>query len=179
VADKGTEQATPLRRKKALERGDGVHSRELLSAMAMLGGITMLGAISNSFVLRWAHAYTGSLSTAVVGLDGVSEQNSEELLIGAVRRILIPALLPAGLILVASFSGALVSGVAQSRGLQIRPSALALKFGKLNPVANLGNLFSLRSTIRVAKSLMPAGVMALLGWGALKSLMIPMPVMSL
>jgi flagellar biosynthetic protein FlhB len=40
-------------------------------------------------------------------------------------------------------------------------------------------LFSLRSATRVAKSLVPAAVMLVLGWGALKALMIPMPVMGL
>jgi flagellar biosynthetic protein FlhB len=178
MADKGTEQATPLRKKKARERGDGVHSRELLSAMAMLGGVTMLGALSNGFVSSFAKVYLESLRSAT-GVGGVEAQSGEQLLSGAVRQILLPALLPVGLILAASFSGALISGVAQSGGLRFHPAALELKFSKLNVVTNLGNLFSLRSATRVAKSLAPAGVMVVLGWGALKALMIPMPVMSL
>jgi flagellar biosynthetic protein FlhB len=179
MADKGTEQATPLRKKKARERGDSVHSRELLSAMAMLGGVMVLGALSNGFVSSWGKVYAGSLRSAIVGLNGVDRQGGEELLIVVVRQLLIPALLPVGLVLAASFAGALVSGVAQSGGVQIRPGAMELKFAKLNPVTNVGNLFSLRSATRLAKSLVPAAVMVVLGWGALKALMIPMPVMSL
>jgi flagellar biosynthetic protein FlhB len=175
MADKGTEQATPLRKKKARERGDSVHSRELLSAMAMLGGVMTLGALSNGFVSNWGKVYSASLRSAV-NLNG---QSGELLFVGAVRQILLPALLPVGLILAASFAGALVSGIAQSGGVQIYPTALELKFAKLNPVTNLGNLFSLRSATRVAKSLVPAAVMMVLGWGALKALIIPMPVMSL
>ena len=90
-----------------------------------------------------------------------------------------PALLPVGLVMAASFGGALMAGVAQGGGVQIHPNALELKFTKLNPVTNLGNLFSLRSATRVVKSLVPAAVMVVLGWGALKALMLPMPVMSL
>jgi flagellar biosynthetic protein FlhB len=179
MADKGTEQATPLRKKKARERGDSVHSRELLSAMAMLGGVMVLGALSKGFVSSWGKVYGGSLRSAIVGLNGVDRQGGEELLIVAVRQLLLPALLPVGLVLAASFAGALVSGVAQSGGVQIHPEAMKFKFSKLNPVTNLGNLFSLRSATRVAKSLVPAAVMVLLGWGALQALMIPMPVMSL
>jgi len=179
MADRGTEQATPLRKKKARERGDRVHSRELLSAMAMLGGVMVLGALSNGFVSSWSKVYAGSLRSAMVGLNGVDRQGGEELLIVVVRQLLLPALLPVGLVLAASFAGALVSGVAQSGGVQINPGAMELKFAKLNPVTNLGNLFSLRSATRVAKSLVPAAVMVMLGWGALKALMIPMPVMSL
>jgi flagellar biosynthetic protein FlhB len=96
-----------------------------------------------------------------------------------VRRILVPSLLPVGLVMAASFTGALVSGVAQSGGVQIYPDAVQFKFSKLNPVTNFGNLFSLRSATRLVKSLVPASVMVVLGWGALKALMIPMPVMSL
>jgi flagellar biosynthetic protein FlhB len=179
MPDKGTEQATPQRKKKAREQGDIVHSRELLSAMAMLGGVIMLGTLSHGFVANWNKAYVESLRSAMTGVRGVDEQSGEQLLNGAVRRILVPALLPVGLVMAASFTGALVSGVAQSGGVQIRPKAMELKFSKLNPVTNLGNLFSLRSATRVVKSLVPAAVMVVLGWGALKALMISTPVMGL
>jgi flagellar biosynthesis protein FlhB len=179
VADKGTEQATPLRKKKAKEKGDSVHSRELLSAMAMLGGMMMLGAMSNGFVADWGKVYQESLRSATTNVNGLNGQSGEQLFNVAVRRILVPALMPVGLVMAASFTGALASGVAQSGGVQIYPSAVELKFSKLNPVTNLGNLFSLRSATRLVKSLVPAAVMVVLGWGALKALMIPMPVMSL
>jgi flagellar biosynthesis protein FlhB len=179
MADKGTEQATPLRRKKAKEKGDSVHSRELLSAVAMLGGVVMLGAMSNGFVANWGKVYQESLRSATTGVGSLNGQSGEQLFNTAVRRILVPALLPVGLVMAASFAGALVSGVAQSGGVQIYPNAVALKFSKLNPVTNMGNLFSLRSTTRLMKSLVPAAVMVVLGWGALKALLIPMPVMSL
>jgi len=176
MADKGTEQATPLRKKKAKEKGDSVHSRELLSAMAMLGGIVMLGAISNGFVANWGKVYQESLRSATTNASGL---NGEQLFNIAVRRVLVPSLIPVGLVMAASFTGALVSGVAQSGGVQIYPSAVELKFSKLNPVTNLGNLLSLRSATRLVKSLAPASVMVVLGWSSLKALMIPMPVMSL
>jgi flagellar biosynthetic protein FlhB len=63
--------------------------------------------------------------------------------------------------------------------LSIYPNAVALKFAKLNPITNLGNLFSLRSLMRLVKSLIPAAIMVTLGWIALKTLMLQLPVMSL
>jgi flagellar biosynthetic protein FlhB len=179
MADKGTEQATPLRRKKAREQGDSVRSRELLSAMAMLGGVITLGTISQGFVSNWGKVYVQSLRSAIVDVSGVNGQNGEQIWTAAVGRVLAPALLPVGLVMAASFTGALVSGIAQSGGVQIHPNAVQLKFTKLNPLTNLGNLFSLRSATRVVKSLVPAAVMVVLGWGVLKALMLPMPVMSL
>ena len=179
MADKGTEQATPLRKKKAREKGDGVHSRELLSAVAMLGGLVMLGAMSRSFVSSWGKVYMESLHSAVAAAGGPNGDNQERIWNAAVRRMLAPALLPVGLVMAASFTGALVSGVTQSGGVRIYPNAVAFKFSKLNPITNLSNLFSLRSATRVVKSLVPAAVMVVLGWGALQALLIPMPVMSL
>jgi flagellar biosynthetic protein FlhB len=179
MPDKGTEQATPQRKKKAREQGDIVHSRELLSAMAMLGGIMMLGSLSHGFVANWGNVYVESLHSATIGVHGGGGQSGESVLIDVVRRILVPALLPVGLVMAACFTGALVSGVAQTGGVQIHPKSVELKFSKLNPVTNLGSLFSLRSATRLVKSLVPAAVMVVLGWGALKALMIPMPVMSL
>ena len=104
MPDKGTEQATPQRKKKAREQGDIVHSRELLSAMAMLGGVMMLGTLSHGFVANWNKAYVESLRSAMTGVRGVDEQSGEQLLNGAVRRILVPALLPVGLVMAAALA---------------------------------------------------------------------------
>jgi flagellar biosynthetic protein FlhB len=174
MSEKGTEQATPQRKKKAKEKGDSVRSRELLSAIAMLGGVLMLGATTHGFVSSWGKVYAESLRSAAVG-----EVNGEARWNEAIRQMLEPALLPVGLVLATSFTGALLAGVAQVGGVEIHPNAIEPQFSKLNPVTNLGQLFSLRSATRVVKSLVPAAAMVVLGWGALKTLMLPMPVMSL
>ena len=174
MSEKGTERATPERKKKARAKGDSVRSRELLSAVAMLGGVMMLGVTAHSFVSGWGKVYVESLRSAAVGEVGGEQRWSE-----AVRRMLAPALLPVGLVMAASFGCALLAGVAQGGGVQLHPNAVGVKFSKLNPVTNLEHLFSLRSTTRLVKSLVPAAVMVVLGWGALKALMLPMPVMSL
>jgi flagellar biosynthetic protein FlhB len=82
-------------------------------------------------------------------------------------------------VLTASFGCALIAGVAQSGGVQLHPNAVEPKFSRLNPATNVKNLFSLRSAMRLVKSIIPAAVMVVLGWGALKTLMLPMPVMSM
>ena len=174
MSEKGTEQATPQHRKKAKDRGDSVRSRELLSAMAMLGGVVTLGVTAHTFVASWGGVYIETLRLAAVREIGGDQSWNE-----AIRRMLAPALMPVAMVMSASFVGALVSGIAQGGGVSIHPNALELKLGKLNPLTNFANLFSLRSAIRLLKSLVPAAVMVALGWGALKALMIPMPVMSL
>jgi flagellar biosynthetic protein FlhB len=86
--------------------------------------------------------------------------------------------LPVGLVLAAAFGAALLAGAGQSGGLQIHGEALAFKVERMNPGANLGNIFSLRSLTRMAKSLLPAAVVAALGVKALQQLILPMPIMS-
>jgi flagellar biosynthetic protein FlhB len=174
MSGQATEQATPQRKKKAREKGDGVRSRELLSAVAMLGGVLMLGATSHGFSGSWGKVYIESLRSAAIG-----NIHGERDWIEAVRKMLQPALLPVGLILTASFGCALVAGVAQAGGVRIYPSAVELKFSRLNPATNLKNLFSLRQAMRLAKSLIPATVMVALGWSVLKGRMLSMPAMSL
>ncbi|SFS17320.1 flagellar biosynthetic protein FlhB [Granulicella pectinivorans] len=170
MSEKGTEQATPQRKQKAKEKGDSVRSRELLSAVAMLGGIAALGSVSQSFVRTWSQLYLESLRTNQLGTDTE--------FIHAIRTMLAPALIPVALVMAAAFTGALAVGIAQGGGLSIHPNALSLKFTRMNPATNLANIVSLRSFTRLMKSLVPAAIMIVLGWGALKALMIPMPVMS-
>ena len=105
MSEKGTEQATPERKKKAKAKGDSVRSRELLSAVAMLGGVMMLGVTAHDFVSGWGKVYVESLRSAAVG-----EMNGEQRWNEAVRRMLAPALLPVGLVMAASFCGVLVRG---------------------------------------------------------------------
>lgn len=174
MSEQQTEQATPQRKRKAKEKGDGVRSRELLSAMAMLGGVLMLGSTAHGLSGIWGKVYIESLRSAAVG-EAIGERGWND----ALRHMIQPALLPVGLVLTASFSCALMAGIAQTGGLQIHPNAMELKFSRLNPAANLKNLFSLRQAMRLVKSLVPATVMIALGWSTLKSRMLSMPAMSL
>jgi len=171
VSEKGTEAATEQRKQKARQKGDVVRSRELLSAVAMLGGLLALGASSTQLVTGWGEVYARSLQ---LGMGDVQAEGLDR----AVMKILAPSLLPLGLILAASFGAALLAGVAQSGGVQIHPEALGFKLERLNPIANVGHIFSLRSVTRMSKSLLPAAVVVLLGEQAMKGLVLPMPVMS-
>jgi len=174
MAEQGTEAGSAEHKKKARAQGDSVRSRELLSAVAMLGGVLVLGHVSDSFVHSWRTVFERSLDAGPFG-DGESDTRW----FTAIRRMISPAMMPLGLVMATSFTGALLVGIAQGGGLAFHPNAIGFKVEKLNPVTNLGNLFSLRSLARVGKSLVPAAVMVLFGWHALKTLMIPMPVMSL
>jgi flagellar biosynthetic protein FlhB len=174
MAEKGTEAGTPQRKKKARADGDSVRSRELLSAVAMMAGVLTLGVVAKQFVGSWRGVFEQSLSAAAVRQDGGEMQ-----WVAAIRRLIAPVMVPLGMVMAASFVGALGVGIAQGGGFQLHPGAIGFKFSKLNPWTNLTQLFSLKSATRVVKSLVPAAVMVVFGWAAVKALMLPMPVMSL
>jgi flagellar biosynthetic protein FlhB len=170
MSEKGTEAGSEQHKQKARKKGDRVRSRELVSAVAMLAGVVTLGAVSAGFIHSWRTVLEQSLGTAA---------GSDAEWTAAVRRMLRPALMPVATVMAASFAGALAAGLAQGGGLAIHPNALGVKFTRLNPGKNLANLFNLKSATRVVKSLVPAAAMVVFGWGVLKALMLPMPVMSL
>jgi flagellar biosynthetic protein FlhB len=175
VSEKGTEQATEQRKEKARKKGDVVRSRELLSAMSMLAGVLVLGALATQFLSGWNEAFARSVLLAT---ENVQTEGLDRMLMQQAVRILAPALLPVGLVLAAAFGAALLAGAGQSGGLQIHGEALAFKLERLNPSANLKNIFSLRSVTRIAKSLLPAAVVTALGIKALQQLILPMPITS-
>ena len=170
MSEKGTEAATEQRKSKARQKGDIVRSRELLSAAAMLAGLLTLSTAVKPFVSAWSEVFARSLRLGDVHAEGLDR---------TVMKILVPALLPAGVILAASFGVALFVGIAQSGGVHVNGEALSLKFERLNPVTNFGNLFSMRSLTRLAKSLVPAAVIVWLASRTLRETVLPMPVMSL
>ena len=174
MSEKGTEAGTVQHKKKARDKGDSVRSRELVSAVALLSGVVVLGLVGNGFVHAWRVVLEESLKAAT--LRGEVSDAGWAL---TLKRMLHPALGPVGLVMSSAFAGALAVGVAQGGGLSIHPNALGLKFARLNPLTNLSNMFSLRAATRLAKSMLPAAVMVVAGWAALKALMVPMPVMSL
>jgi flagellar biosynthetic protein FlhB len=51
-------------------------------------------------------------------------------------------------------------GVLQTGGVSFHPGAIGFKMDRINPVSNIKNLFSLRAAARLAKSLVPAAILA-------------------
>jgi flagellar biosynthetic protein FlhB len=174
MAEKGTEAGSEQHKRKARDQGDSVHSRELLSAVALMAGIVVAGVVARGFAGQWRVVFERCLDAA-----SVRDDHAEIQWLVAIRQLIGPMVIPLGSVMAASFAGALGAGLAQSGGLQFHPNAIGFKLSKLNPVSNIGNMFSLRSLTRVVKSMVPAAAMVIFGWTALKALMVPMPVMSL
>ena len=176
MSDQRTEQATPQRKKKARDQGDIVRSRELLSAAGMLAGLLTLGVAAGSFVNAWRQCYTRTLELA--GADTASGWGLREL--STVLRVaLLPAVRPVLWVLGACFASVLVIGVAQGGGVAFNAAALSPKLDRLSPASHVKQLFSVRSLVRLLKSLLPALAVAWMGWNTLGKMLLAMPVLSL
>jgi flagellar biosynthetic protein FlhB len=167
-----TEKASEQRKKKSREKGEGVRSRELTSAAGLLGGLLLLRGAAEQFVKAWTGTYSAAIQT------GLRTYDSSDALARAIPGMLLPSMAPVALIMAAAFLGAIGVGAAQAGGLQFHPAALALKPGRLSPAANIKNLFSGRSLLRLLKSLLPAAAVVMLASYALRRTILPMPVTS-
>jgi flagellar biosynthetic protein FlhB len=152
-----TEQATQRRRQKAREEGDVLHSREFAAAAGTLAGVLVLGALGTRMLLAWRTAFEGFLD---LGAPARWEPATLAPTLAAIRRLTLEVLAPSAWTMTAVAAAALGAGVLQTGGLTITPSAIGLKPERINPIANLGNLFSLRAASRLAKSLLPAALLS-------------------
>lgn len=148
-----TEQATPHRREKARREGDLVQSRELTGAASLFAGILALRIAAPAILRSWQAEYAQFLA---LGRNAAWEGSQLERTLLTLRQLslhlLTPALLAASLAMAAAFATAML----QAGGVNIHPQAIAFKLERVNPLANLKNLFSLRAAGRLGKSLIPA-----------------------
>jgi flagellar biosynthetic protein FlhB len=152
-----TEQATQRRREKARQEGDVLHSRELAAAAGTLAGVMVLGALGTRTLLAWRTSFEGFLA---LGAPARWEPATLAPTLAAIRRLTLEVLAPTAWTMTAAAAAALGAGVLQTGGVNITPSAIGFKPERINPIANMRNLFSLRAASRMAKSLIPAMLLA-------------------
>lgn len=159
MAGERTEQATQHRREQARKDGDILHSRELSAAAGTLAGVMVLGAMGSQILLAWRAAYTGFLD---LGAAPHWEPSTIQPTLAALRRLALTILGPSATIMAAVAASALGIGVLQTGGINFHPGAIGLKPDRINPISNISNLFSLRAAARLAKSLIPSAVLAVI-----------------
>ena len=157
MAGERTEQATQHRREKARKEGDLLHSRELTAAAGTLAGVTVMGALGKGTLDAWRGTFAAFLD---LGAPPRWEPAQIEPTLNALRRLSIAVLGPLGMVMAAVAAAALGVAILQTGGVSFHAEAVGLKPERINPVSNLKNLFSLRAASRLAKSLVPASLLA-------------------
>ncbi len=152
-----TEQASQHRRDKARRDGDILHSRELSSAAGTLAGVVVLGALGSTILYAWRATFAAFLD---LGDPRRWEPAQLEPTLLAIRRLSLAVLTPPAVVMFAVALAALLAGVLQTGGLNFHVESIGFKFDRVNPISNIKNLFSLRAAARLAKSLLPASLLA-------------------
>lgn len=160
-----TERATPRRRQKAQQQGDRVRSRELTAACGMLAGVLALGSAGAHWTGMWSGLLTKTLDLGSPSLWHDDQAMQTAL---ALRHITLVVLSPLLIVALAICGAALLVGVAQGGGLQFSAETFQPKFSRLNPGTNIKNIFSMQSASRLAKTLLPAGLIVILGLHAIE-----------
>jgi flagellar biosynthetic protein FlhB len=149
-----TEHATPKRERDAREEGQVIHSKEVSSALVLLGAVMAFYTAGSWMVHRTValmQRYLGGMGTIPIGDDSL--QNLMINVMADYAMIISPVIL-----------ATLVLGVAASVfqvGFTLSTQSLMPKFSKLNPIQGIGRLFSIRSFVDVLKAL---AKILLLGW---------------
>ncbi len=152
-----TQPPTPRRRQEARRRGQTARSADLSLAAVVLGG-----AVALSLAARWTLQDVQALGRAFWGGRLWGEELSfESLRLAALQGLVAMRGVAVVAVLVAAVAAA--SQVAQV-GFLVSGYPLVPQLARLNPLAGLQRLFSLRSAFELLKGLAKAAVVAWAGW---------------
>lgn len=154
--DQRTEAPTQKRRADAVRKGDVLQSRELGTALVMLGGATWLMFAGPWFI-------EGCRNLLVTGLSfdnrDVTLFDPAILALRLIGTAVVPLTLLFGVTILSS-----VAGPAMLGSLGFRSRAIAFKSDRLNPINGLGRIFGLNGLVELGKALAKAVVLGLLGY---------------
>jgi flagellar biosynthetic protein FlhB len=145
--DERTEPATPRRREEARERGHVARSADLSSAVILLAAILGLEFFGKSLIGGVFGATRGILER-LAEVDGTRE--SLVLHFGSAFTGALLGYLPFILFVMAAALGVNLAQV----GFLFTPEPLAPSLERLDPLAGLGRIFSLRSAVRLLAGLL-------------------------
>ena len=150
-----TEKATPKKRRDAREKeGSTLQSKEVTTAVSLLGIFIALNLIANFMLVQLRESLTYWLNRMGTGLT----VNSEFFTQNAITIIKTCALV-IGPILGFALIFAIIPVIAQTKGLfTMKP--LKPNFGKLNPITGMKRLFSLQSLINIVKGIIEIAAIA-------------------
>src|SRR6185312_11797099 len=151
--DSRTERASEKRLREAREKGDSPRSRDFSAAAVTLAGVSVLVSMRHGLGERVAALLHDGLSirrAAAYDTDALGHA----LMTGGGEAlwVLAPIFVVA---LVATLAAPLATG-----GIHFSGQALGFKGSRLDPLAGVGRMFSMRSVVELAKALLKVAVIA-------------------
>lgn len=166
-----TERATGKRRHEARRRGQVALSREIPSTLILLTLLAVFyfaGAHLLDELLRFVASMFGRLNS--MRMHTISDAGALAFdLLQSFLLLLVPICLP---LLVAGVIG----NICQI-GFELHVEPMAPKLSKLNPVAGLKRLFSLRGLVEVAKSVLKIVFIGIIAWSVMSGYLTEFPTL--
>lgn len=158
--DERTEAPTPHRLQQARDKGDRLTSKELSTAL--------VGAAGGIWLWSQAPRFAGALELSLqqaLSFDAaeVADFRPVEALAAMLWPLAVPLAILGGLVVVAAILGQGATG-----GIGFTTERLAPDFKRLNPIAGTARIFGVRGLVELLKSLLKAGVLAVICWVVLK-----------
>ena len=165
--DEKTEKATPKKRRDAREKeGKVLQSKEVVTAVSILGTFAALAALSSYIFISLTRVVTDGISA--VGDEFVNDISSYTAVFLKVIEDCIMIVLP--LCAIVMFI-VVISVVVQTRGLfTMKP--LKPKFSKLNPLNGIKNMFSAQAAVGILKSIIELAAIIFIVYGQIESRMV-------
>ncbi|MBP1543482.1 MAG: flagellar biosynthesis protein FlhB [Oscillospiraceae bacterium] len=151
AGEEKTEQATPKKRRDARKEGDVLQSKEIITAISVLGLFAAM-RLFMGFVTENILAFSASVFERV----GTTEINQDNIMALFVEMITIFVITVGPICAVAMLLG-IIPTIAQTKGL-FTMKALRPKFSRLNPLSGIKKLFSLQSAVGILKGLIEVTV---------------------
>ena len=159
AAENKSEKATVRRRQKARDKGQVARSRDLVSAFTLLSVTTAIAFASRIWIGTWRDFMVRLLDTGTSSDLGLGSSVFSWTAI-TVAQWIAPILL-LGFVISIFFSS--VQG-----GFVFAPEALIPKPNRLNPAANIGQIFSISGFSRLLRSLIPGGAIVFIAYGLIQ-----------
>jgi flagellar biosynthesis protein FlhB len=155
AADNKSEKATVRRKQKAREKGQVARSRDLVSALTLLAVTITLAYESRIWIGSWRDFMVRLLETGSRSDMGLGTAVFSWTAITVAQCI--------GPVLALGFAMSVLSASMQG-GFVFAPDAFTPKFDRLNPVANLGHIFSISGFSRLLRSLIPGSAIVVISY---------------
>jgi len=152
--DSKTERASEKRLREAREKGDAPRSRDFSAAIVTLAGVALLLSMRHGIAERVAAILHDGLSIRRAALfDTHALSTALSTLSMQALWVVVPIF---AITLAATLAAPLATG-----GLNFSTEALGFKGNRLDPIAGVGRMFSMRSLVELAKALLKVAVIAI------------------
>lgn len=148
-AGERTEPATPKKRQDIRKKGQTFQSREITSALIIISGFLAVYFTAFNVINKFIYLFKYLLYNYIGPNDDIFSLNGISKFMNQIFSVFISIVLP---IIISIFLVSLISTYAQV-GFLFSSEALKIKLNRLNPIDGFKRLFSKRSIVELAKSI--------------------------